>query len=1098
MANENYVRSELTAIYNTIQTSIDDLVVKFRNKTDDIISTMLNITIEGLCSNNVKNRMYMQRLMRINYTEEQSTRNLLGNNAVKMGNSSVIDEKPNIHVSYTQDINYIDNVLNTDGLGKTINRDNSQTYNEYYKGEVYNRTKKLVPDELNQLSSEDTWVINNSRTLLYQTKKLFNDNKINSLISRFCTGGNGYESGVTDENDIVSQYGMSRGRNLLLKNAEEQTNGQYLINGYNNPYCRVWTHHYQYDRLDKLIRPFATLNDNERNGKTIGEPITKREFHEWDNFSDDEQGYWKTNNKGWDYSVLNDNGFVNIAPKYDPIESKKVHTKQCMFSIENLAWKGYDPYSFEQALSWEQRGPMGGRIMWFPPYGISFNETTQANWSNHTFIGRGEDVYTYTNTVRSGTLSFMMVVDHPSIIDYVSHQYGVEDKVKDTDLLRFFAGCDSSTLIEAAKPTPLTDEYTEPTYKTVTEKEKQLPPEREEKEIPEEVRYVSFYVFFPNNYSGVYDTIGSNVEAIAYLLNGVNSQKKKNDSFEEDVSIKFDNLYEFDGIGYEMSSSGITDSNSDSTGCIFGTKNTWNNIMSKNVKTYPINKNKQWWYRIDGEYKIPKNNGDVYKNTYDQTLVSQSNYKDNTGYSLNSDAEVVKQVFNDTNNENIYSLREIAAALSNNNNIKDFLTGYKDDERVNKLIELFNNKDMKVSKISGVGFSNSHGNNTSINVNKKRNITLARERVNTVINWLKYVDNEKYKDVVSNVDITSTSYDDSKAIKTNDASSIEAKKYRSAKITIEFTTDKKTTVSDSDIDIVYNDNIISDGTQEYIGYTRYYDIYGREYFKDKDEQIWVKITDENDLHYGEIVMGKFLQNGSVVGLNELNNERYGFIRDSQGNIIDFNGDRNKIRYDQEYHFFKVLKQSDPIIFDKLMDKIRYFDPAFHSMTPEGFNARLTFLQQCTRQGNTIGASDTGNNDNNLYKTASNLAFGRPPFCVLRLGDFYNQMIVIDNISVNYDPLVWDLNIEGIGVQPLLANITISFKFIGGGDMTGPIKRLQNAMTFNYYSNARLYDNRADRIVYKSNTNNKEQGAIGNDTIDYNKSDFYIAQMYKKE
>ena len=181
-----------------------------------------------------------------------------------------------------------------------------------------------------------------------------------------------------------------------------------------------------------------------------------------------------------------------------------------------------------------------------------------------------------------------------------------------------------------------------------------------------------------------------------------------------------------------------------------------------------------------------------------------------------------------------------------------------------------------------------------------------------------------------------------------------------------------------------------------------------------------------------------------------------------------------------------------------MDKIRYFDPAFHSMTPEGFNARLTFLQQCTRQGNTIGTSDTGNNDNNLYKTASNLAFGRPPFCVLRLGDFYNQMIVIDNISVNYDPLVWDLNIEGIGVQPLLANITISFKFIGGGDMTGPIKRLQNAMTFNYYSNARLYDNRADRIVYKSNTNNKEQGAIGNDTIDYNKSDFYIAQMYKKE
>ena len=102
------------------------------------------------------------------------------------------------------------------------------------------------------------------------------------------------------------------------------------------------------------------------------------------------------------------------------------------------------------------------------------------------------------------------------------------------------------------------------------------------------------------------------------------------------------------------------------------------------------------------------------------------------------------------------------------------------------------------------------------------------------------------------------------------------------------------------------------------------------------------------------------------------------------------------------------------------------------------------------------------------------------------------MIVIDNITVNYDPLVWDLNIEGAGVQPLLANITINFKFIGGGDMNGPIRRLQNAMTFNYYSNARLYDNRADRIVYPND--DKAQGAIDSNP-DYDKSYFYKTDMY---
>ena len=178
-----------------------------------------------------------------------------------------------------------------------------------------------------------------------------------------------------------------------------------------------------------------------------------------------------------------------------------------------------------------------------------------------------------------------------------------------------------------------------------------------------------------------------------------------------------------------------------------------------------------------------------------------------------------------------------------------------------------------------------------------------------------------------------------------------------------------------------------------------------------------------------------------------------------------------------------------------MTKIQYFDPAFHSMTPEGFSARLTFLQQCTRQGDTIGVSDTVNSmtPNN---TASNLAFGRPPFCVLRLGDFYNQMIVIDNISINYEPLMWDLNTEGAGVIPLLANVTISFKFIGGGDMTGPVRRLQNAMSFNYYSNGRLYDNRSDRVVYKSTKKyGIEQGAIDNE-LDTENSEFYTAAYYK--
>ncbi|MHA1988959.1 MAG: hypothetical protein ACW98D_20255, partial [Promethearchaeota archaeon] len=167
----------------------------------------------------------------------------------------------------------------------------------------------------------------------------------------------------------------------------------------------------------------------------------------------------------------------------------------------------------------------------------------------------------------------------------------------------------------------------------------------------------------------------------------------------------------------------------------------------------------------------------------------------------------------------------------------------------------------------------------------------------------------------------------------------------------------------------------------------------------------------------------------------------------------------KRRFHREDEYFEKLKnsdvESDGIIYDTIKQKIKFFHPAFHSTTPEGFNSRLTFLQQCTRQGPT----DKGNKSNNL-------AFGSPPVCILRIGDFYHTKIVMNSLGINYEPLVWDLNPEGIGVQPMIANVEISFKFIGGSSLNGPINKLQNAVSFNYFANSGVYDPRADRFVRK--------------------------------
>jgi hypothetical protein len=174
----------------------------------------------------------------------------------------------------------------------------------------------------------------------------------------------------------------------------------------------------------------------------------------------------------------------------------------------------------------------------------------------------------------------------------------------------------------------------------------------------------------------------------------------------------------------------------------------------------------------------------------------------------------------------------------------------------------------------------------------------------------------------------------------------------------------------------------------------------------------------------------------------------------------------KQKFYNETMFFDKLLKTDSFIFDKFREKIKYFHPAFHSTTPEGLNSRLTFLQQCTRQGST---------DN---KNTNNLAFGRPPVCILRIGDFYHTKIVMDSVSFEYEPLVWDLNPEGIGVQPMIANVSISFKFLGGESMYGPLNKLQNALSFNYFANSQVYEARADYIAEQKPANSTEESSTG--------------------
>ena len=1313
------------------------------------LSVLFNTPIEKYCMIEMADRQKL-RLMSINLLEKNVTLSKLGDSTLGISNH-VSDEVHLYDYSYTEGNNYLHDYQmmadNTTTQTK-LDSNNFQNYHKNGHNTLYGITMNTYPDDndtgTDKFGSSKKWgyydANNNRNSILYKTKQLFRERKINTIISRFHTDNMDLKHNDTSET-ARSVYGLSHGRNLLTYDAER--NGiSYDRNGYNNPYCRVWTHHHQYsEERSRLMRPFYSED-------AFGNIETRKntDLHKWDGFENindgttkvvgqnehteidwdsketlngllsqnyslvkqkkvyeniEEPSTWSWKNKGregWKHSVLNnDTGLVNIAPKYLGGADKNIHTKDCMFSIENLAWQGYDPYSFETALSWEQRGPFGGRIMWFPPYGLRFNEEASVNWNEHSFIGRGENVFTYTNTTRSGTLEFMMVVDHPSILDYAT--WHNPNDLKDTDVFRFFAGCDfggggngsnngdvigtdlngggggGGILQSFAKPTPMTDEYlgaedTTEAPRPIEENKKPEPetPKEPEAPTPDEEFEIRFYAFFPNNYSGAFDKDNSTyakikqntkVDPIAYLLFGkgaawecvdddVTKAKNIPTTFDENLEI-FNGGSDYNG--YEMQNSGTKLSTQNTNkNYIIGTGNPGAYGKTKYI---PYNA-KKWYYRIDGEYV----GGIVYQsieNTFGQKLTGPKSYQDTATYNLNSNLNGVVEAFNldDEKKKTTYTLAEMAYVLlksgDGENKIQKKIrenAGVSVDEMKNRtkdLFEYFSKDKDNIYKITGascVGFSNSHGINSSKNVNLQRNQFLAEQRRDTVLKWF-----ERYYGNV-NVDEAKTAAGQ-KVGEGEDESGKIAKKWRSARMIFKI---KKSAVSETkdmnqaknhedNSKTFYSDsaqpgyticeykyngnnqNVIDilqslgyevippeeiDGLKDYLreqgipntelnnfnpskwsktvkniisgsdiagadlndyerhtfilkcceeGSTSYdynrcmllqggpepykqvisaeefdnlstedknlYTIYQYKVKEDKksDEQQaaeqgfvrfngFQEIEGEKDATYGQLYINTndekdpatkgrkwyYDEKDKSMKLLEKSYSKK-TLRNNSGWTSDYakdfnqDNDYNSLRYDQEYHFFKQLEAKHPDVFSSVVEKLQYFDPAFHSMTPEGFMGRLNFLHQCTRQGDTITASDRNGH------MANNLAFGRPPFCILRLGDFYYQKIVIRNISISYDPLVLDLNNEGVGVVPLIANVTITFSFIGGGDLTGPVRKLQNAMAFNYYANGRLYDNRADRIE-RLGTNNWDTMDMGE--VDFKESHFNHVRLKKQK
>ena len=628
------------------------------------------------------------------------------------------------------------------------------------------------------------------------------------------------------------------------------------------------------------------------------------------------------------YSVLDSPYNLNIAPYSDedstniinnPQDGGVAHVKKYMFSLENLAWRtSNDPGLSYTDLAVCERGPNGGRIMWFPPYDIAIDDNSSISWSSNNFLGRPEPIYTYNYTERIGNLRFRVVVDHPTVLNRIVDKElgGLTTEQENEVLNSFFAGCYEYDIFDLSRTYPDFDRTELETILTIIN---QQPP------IKEEMEFVALQEGEPETF--IEDGGSSIPDLSAY----------------DNLSFYFEN-------DYPDPNTRRTTSTVPYTTLAEGGGSKWGNYIGDDQTTGTLKVYYQKQPVVEKQKKL-------------QTFFEEA-----------------------TENYNV-----------------------KFPELMVKLEEILSSGEFTID-ISFIGSASSP--NT-----KDYNVDLSKRRIDSVKKMiLAYQLGGKFP--------FQNSYDKADLRFPESQASGEEININGISCTADLDTP---------------DNIYSINA----AYCRRVHI---ETIKIERKIKITKVPTKRPTYRPTITKDR------VPG-----NLRRKITRHVLG--ID------------ECSYFKMIRGEDEIAFASMKEKLKYFSPAFHSTTPEGLNSRLTFLQQCLRPGKTIPVK--GSDDNvTANQQASNTAFGAPPVCVLRIGDFYHSKIIIDNVSISYDPLVWDINPEGIGVQPMIANVSMNFKYIGGQGLKQPVEQLQNALSFNYYANTETFDERAQFTVFDTDPDEK--------------------------
>lgn len=648
-----------------------------------------------------------------------------------------------------------------------------------------------------------------------------------------------------------------------------------------------------------------------------------------------------TEGRRFSYSIFDKTYNLNIAPNKreggqdstNIIGGPNGYAKKYMFSLENLAWRTSNrPGLTYSDLPVCERGPNGGRVMWFPPYGLSFNESTRASFKQTDFIGRPEPVFTYANSSRSGSLQWKIVVDHPSVMNML-----VNRVLNDTNLSQradeildsFFAGCRKYDLYELAR------KYYTVNPNDIFEIQQRL----ETKNVSGED--VEYYVRTVQ--SGAFDTTGGGTAGAGYVSTAA---------------------------GTSFTTSGF-------------------------------------------DYLKIQNYGLYFENDIPKPNVEVQNY------------EVYYVTYTSPTNKEKYSVE--SSKLNEQTQVSEFFTQVVEGNKSaiqEMLIQLSKDLDNDDTATCNLVLESSASNPQTVPYNE----LLSQRRMTSAIKYIESIGNlKKYRE---NKRLTFTQITEGELAKDVKPVGLNGRTFGTYQCSGQDSLSKRAQVYSVNAMACRRTAITNIEFKQQPPVT---DVGGPEEIPFYDEQI----------------IEQRRPKPPVTQVVEETVFRDNITKRVLRSLLS------------ECDYFEVIKEQTPMVYDSLKEKLKFFHPAFHSITPEGLNSRLTFLQQCMRPGDTIPTVkvDKQGGTSLQYNNAVNTAFGAPPVLVLRVGDFFHSKIIPENLSITYEDL--DLNPEGIGVQPMIANVTLSFQFVGGQGLKESVDKLQNALSFNFYANTEIYDDRAD-------------------------------------